>query len=132
MARLIVSLLTDCLRAASTAIARRGFMSGSAAPILAAIVISRTSLVVILAFLLAVIVLFFCSHWRPMVGLRRGDSGERSGRENAQGRAVRQGRIPRGCVGACPVLAFGLEPTVRAGSLRATTLELTFRQETSP
>ena len=58
----MTSFDTDCLRAASTAICSRGFMLGSGVPILAATVISRASLEVILARLLAVIDLFFSSH----------------------------------------------------------------------
>src|SRR5262245_37819029 len=62
----MVSFETDCLRAASTASARRGFISASGTPIFAATVISRTSLVVILARRLAVTSFFECNHWRPI------------------------------------------------------------------
>ena len=55
IARWMTSFETDCLRAASTATSSRGLCAGSGMPDFAATVISRTSLVVMEARLLAVI-----------------------------------------------------------------------------
>src|SRR5262245_64761363 len=68
----MVSLGTDCLRAASTATASRGFITGSGTPTLAAIEISRTSLLKIFPRLAALISRFFWSHWRPIGRERTG------------------------------------------------------------
>src|SRR5206468_2817181 len=54
------------LRAFSTAAASRAFNSGSAPPILAATMISRTSLPVFCPFLSEATARLACNHWRPM------------------------------------------------------------------
>src|SRR5262245_58435706 len=98
MARVIVSFDTDCLRAASTATARRALSAGSGEPpSFAAIVISRTSLVVIFARLLALISRFFCSHWRPMAAqsTRRAPRPRLRGGGAMLARAPSSGREPR-------------------------------------
>jgi hypothetical protein len=61
-----VSFDTDCLRAASTASASRGFIAGSGAPLFAATVISRTSFVATFPRLAAFSSRFFCIHCRPI------------------------------------------------------------------
>ena len=66
IARWMTSFETDCLRAASTATSSRGLCAGSGMPDFAATVISRTSLVVMEARLLAVISFLAWIHWRPM------------------------------------------------------------------
>src|SRR5687768_2409862 len=72
IARAIVSFGTDCLRAASTATARRAFIVGSGRPAFAATLISRTSLLKIFPRFAALISRFFWSHWRPIVVPRTG------------------------------------------------------------
>src|SRR5437867_8794375 len=59
---------TLSLRAFSTAAASRAFNSGSAPPILAATMISRTSLPVFWPFLSEATARLACNHWRPMRG----------------------------------------------------------------
>src|SRR6266540_315939 len=67
-ARSITSRDTLSLRAFSTAAARRAFNSGSVPPILAATMISRTSLPVFCPFLSEATARLACNHWRPIRG----------------------------------------------------------------
>jgi hypothetical protein len=92
IARVIVSLGTDCLRAASTATARRAFIAGSGSPFSAATRISRISLLKTFPRRAALISRFFWSHWRPMGGpfdvgrARWSRGGPRSARDSRVGR----------------------------------------------
>src|SRR3954469_19908300 len=67
IARWMASLGTLSRLAFSTAAKRRGFIDGSAPPLLAASATSRRSLGLVLAFLAPATTLFACSHWRPIV-----------------------------------------------------------------
>src|SRR3954471_22252269 len=67
MARSIVSLYTEAFFAFSTAAARRGFVSASAPPSLAATMISRTSFTTIWPFLCALASRPACFHCAPIV-----------------------------------------------------------------
>src|SRR5258707_1070608 len=67
MARWMASLGTLSFFAFSTAANSRAFIAGSEPPILAARVISRTSLVLVRPFLSPATSRFASSHWRPIV-----------------------------------------------------------------
>jgi hypothetical protein len=62
----MASLGTLSFFAFSTAVKSRAFIAGSAPPIFAASVISRTSFVLVFAFFAPATRRFACSHWRPI------------------------------------------------------------------
>src|SRR4051812_2603942 len=76
MARWMLSLGTPSFLAFSTAAKSRAFIAGSAPPILAAMVISRTALVLVLDFLRPVTRRFASSHWRPICLMNIAGRGE--------------------------------------------------------